>query len=77
MSKYINVDDFLQDAEPALTWDILAYLHRQQKTEIVRCKDCLHSDPRTCAGFDLEVRCHYWNAVMNADDFCSCGKGKG
>ena len=74
--RLIDAKALIQDAEPYLTWDMLAAINNADTVDavpVVRCRDCKHMIPQSHTRY-----CTVWNAVngMRDDGFCNYGERK-
>ena len=74
--RLIDAQALIQDAEPYLTWDMLAAINNADTVDavpVVRCRDCKHMIPQSHTRY-----CTVWNAVngMGDDGFCNYGEQK-
>ena len=74
--RLIDAQALIQDAEPYLTWDMLAAINNADTVDavpVVRCRDCKHMTIQSNARY-----CTVWNGIngMGDDGFCNYGERK-
>lgn len=78
MGRYVNVENFIQDYEVMLTWEMLFALNRSavDAEEVIRCKECKNWAPfkegDKVADCLLVSECDGFHDHLTAEDaFCA------